>query len=288
MFEINASIACHKNRIWCAYRTTDLYAYDSISFLTELDSKFEPISATRLLPENGNTAFEDVRLFSFGEKLLAFYTYLPLSQNGWRWIYGIGYGVVDIQSGLIREQKSLRHLSKRTQEKNWTPYEYNGTLFMITDFEPFLRVIMIGKTTCEPKMEVFLSTKRTKGWEFGELRGGTPLIPHPDKDDGWLYGFIHSYRPNENGFNRYYYYTVVRFNHSTKDFQYYPDPLPHEEDVKDNVYETLWERSNSKTIKAIFPMGIMYHEDGVIVSFGKDDVISQMEYFSWEFILQMF
>jgi len=86
MLEINASITKHENKIWCVYRTYHLYQFDSKSFLTELDHDLNTLSSIPLKSENGNTAFEDVRLFSAGDNILAFYTYLPLNENGgWDW-----------------------------------------------------------------------------------------------------------------------------------------------------------------------------------------------------------
>jgi hypothetical protein len=229
MLQINASITKHHDRTWCAYRTKHLYHYNAECFLTELNSDLEPISDKRLFAENNNTAFEDIRLFSFKNKLLAFYNYLPFQENiGWTIKYAVGFGEVDIETGIIKNQVSLRTLSKRFDEKNWSPYIFDGELFMVTDFDPFLRVIKItgigGQVHFE---EISISASKTNGWQFGELRGGTPLINQPDADDGWLYGFIHSFRPDENGFKRYYYYTVVRYNHSRTYFEYHPFPLPY-------------------------------------------------------------
>jgi hypothetical protein len=290
MLQINASIARHQERIWCAYRTTHLYRYNAGCYLAELDNELESISDRRLIAENNNTAFEDVRLFSVGSKLLAFYTYLPFDEGGgWKWEYVVGYGEIDEETSTIKNQVSLLNLSKRfnerngSNEKNWSPYLYKNELFMVTDFDPFLRIIKLGEVggKSEPQ-EVFLSDKRTNGWEFGELRGGTPLLSPPDDKEGWLYAFIHSYRTNENGFHRFYYYTVVRFNHLLRVFEYSPQPLSYIDEEPDEEYELLWRYSNKKTLKVIFPIGIMHHNDGVVVSFGKDDISSYTEFFSWE------
>lgn len=289
MLQINASIAKHDNRIWCSYRTQHLYDYDSESFIEELDSEFETISSKRLVAENQNTAFEDVRLFSFGGKLLAFYTYFPFNMGEWTWIYGVGYGEVDLESGMIKNQVSLRDLSRRDNEKNWCPYNYKGELFMLTDFDPFLRVIKIDQIgQANSAKEFFKSAKNTEGWAYGELRGGTPLISKPGDKDSYFYGFAHSYRRGENGFERNYYYTAVKFNHVSQCFQYCPVPLPYDDKEVNEDYDLLWRYSNDKTLKVIFPIGIMHHNEGVAVSFGKDDVSSHIEYFSWEHIESMF
>jgi hypothetical protein len=296
MLQINASIAEHNGRVWCVYRTKNLYQYDAECFLTELNADLDPISDRRLIAENGNTAFEDVRLFSFGDKLLAFYTYMPFNETGgWNWEYIVGFAQVDEETSTLKNHISLRSLSRRfneknfSNEKNWSPYVYGSELYMITDFDPFLRIIKIGAADgkSDPK-DMFLSPKRTNGWEFGELRGGTPLLSQPNNNDGWLYGFAHSYRTHEMGFSRYYYYTAVRLNHVNKVFEYSPLPLPYIDEEPGEEYELLWRHSNNRRLKVIFPIGIMYHEAGLIISFGKDDVSSYTEYFSWDRIKRFF
>ncbi|MFD2148668.1 hypothetical protein [Mucilaginibacter antarcticus] len=69
---------------------------------------------------------------------------------------------------------------------------------------------------------------------------------------------------------------------------FYPEPLSYEDDRPDASYELLWKYSNNKSIKVIFPIGIMHHEDGVMVSFGKDDVASFTQYFTWDLITNLF
>ena len=288
MLQINASIVKHKGKVWCAYRTQHLFKYDAKCYISELNEEFDPILNKRLKAENNNTAFEDVRLFSFGDSLLAFYTYFPqISETDWLWQFGVGFGVVDLENFLITNQCSLRHLSKREHEKNWSPYVHDGELFILTDYDPYIRVLKLGFLDT-PAKEIYISPKRTLGWKYGELRGGTPLLPNPNNDNGWHYGFIHSYLPQSHGFNRYYYYTAVRFSHERKEIEYYPEPLQYQDENPDEEYEMLWRKSNNRTIKVIFPIGIMHYEDGLMVSFGKDDVMSFTQHFKWDFIESLF
>lgn len=290
MLQINASIAGHNEKIYCTYRTQHLYNFDSESYLAELNNELEPVSYKRLIAENNNSAFEDVRLFSVGNSLLAFYTYFPFDEDGgWKWEYGVGFGVVDPEFGIIREQVSLRPLSKRIHEKNWVPYVHKNELFMVTDFDPYLRVIKIDSDNkIYGPEELFMSAEKTPGWEYGEIRGGTPLIKNPDSSGNWLYGFVHSYLSNHKGFYRYYYFTAVRYSHTTKIFQYHPEPLSYPDETEDEEYQSLWEYHNKGSLKVIFPIGIMHHDEGVIVSFGKDDICSYTEYYSWDHIQSLF
>ncbi|MFD2148766.1 hypothetical protein [Mucilaginibacter antarcticus] len=105
--------------------------------------------------------------------MLAFYTYFPYAPGGgWEWKFGVGLGIVDEETGVIKTQISLRHLGRRTHEKNWSPYIVEGEIFMITDYDPFIRVIKIGNMTgAFNTHEVYVSFLKTKGWKYGELRG---------------------------------------------------------------------------------------------------------------------
>jgi hypothetical protein len=290
MLEINASIAVHQEKIWCTYRAEHLYNYNARTMLTELDADLQLVKDLKLVAENKNTAFEDVRLFSAGQRLLALYTYLPQDDaGGWKWEPGVGVGYVDVESGIITSQVSLRGLSKRKHEKNWCPYVVGDEIFLITDFDPYVRVLKLGKVDGEimPE-EVYQSTIRTKGWRYGELRGGTPLLQSPQGEDCWHYGFIHSFLNSYQGYARYYFYTAVRFNHYTHEVEYHPEPLDFEYDTSGSVYQELWWYSNRRNLKVIFPIGIMPHEDGVLVSFGIDDVASAIQHYSWDYLCGLF
>jgi len=290
MLQINASIARHNQKVYCAFRTQHLDNYDARSYLTELDEDLNVISDKKLTAANNNTAFEDIRLFSCGESLIAFYNYLPIIHGKWEWQYAVGFGTVDPESGIIKNQISLRHLSKRFHEKNWTPYIFEGQLYMITDFDPYLRIVKIEVSDDQEmrSKEIHQSSIKTDSWNFGEIRGGTPLIYPEGTDNNWQYCFVHSFLPEHNGFNRYYFFTVLRFDPQTKEIEYYPNPLPYEEEEPDEDYILLWRLTNRMAFKVIFPIGIMNHDEGVIVSFGKDDVCSYTQYYTWKYIQDLF
>lgn len=286
---INASIVNHQNGIFAVYRSQHLYGYDGKSYIVELNSKFEIINFKNLKAANNNPAFEDVRLFSIDNVLFAFYTYLPFVEGEWVWEFGVGFGIVDIERGVIKHQISLRKLGTKEQNKNWIPYFYKNELFLITDFSPFLRIIKIfnkfGKLVLK---EYYQSTKETPKWKYGEIRGSTPFISQPNSKSNLLYGFVHSHLSNYNGYSRYYFYTVIRFNPQTKEVQYHPKPLGEADDVIDEELTDLWKKSTNGKLKVVFPIGIMNHNKGVIVSFGIDDIRSSLKHFKWDYLIGLF
>ena len=130
--KINSSIVHYRDHFYCAYRTDHMDDFDANNYLTELDEQFRPVRHIPLKASNGNTAFEDIRLFVFQERILAIYTYLPkIDDKKWLWHNGIAIAEIDIQSGLLIHQQSLRELAKDVHEKNYVPYIYEDELYVM-------------------------------------------------------------------------------------------------------------------------------------------------------------
>lgn len=289
VYRINASIVKHEKKIYCAYRSQHLYDYNAHSYLVELNADLEIANLKRLNASNNNPAFEDVRLFSVGKLLIAFYTYLPFTEGKWVWEYSVGFGIVDVDNGIIKHQISLKHLKLQPQSKNWVPFFYKNELFLITDFTPFLRVIKVSNNSGNLVLQQdYLAIKKTESWEYGEIRGGTPLISPPKSKSNWKYGFVHSHLTNYNGYARYYFYTVVRYNAQTQRMQYYKQPLDGANNEIDEKLRNLWLQSTNGEFKVVFPIGIMNYKDGVLISLGIDDIFSTVKYFKWDYLIGLF
>ncbi|NVO09047.1 MAG: hypothetical protein HXX16_03705 [Bacteroidales bacterium] len=294
LLKINTSIAENKGRLWCAYRTRRIQELDTAHYITELNKDIEPINHTKLDATNENPVFEDVRLFSFQDNLLAFYTYLAGSpEMGWLWMCAVGMGIIDTQTGRITQQQSFRCYGKRIHEKNWTPVEWNERLFIITDFAPRIRILeAMGKPGNFILSECYNAKIETKSWSFGEIRGGTPFVSFPKQKSDWRYGFVHSviYDYSKPKLFRTYYYTIARINLSDFTFQYYPDPIGIWEEENTEEYTRLSKLGSNENynMKCVFPMGLVNYDEGVLLSYGKDDCVSRLKYFSWDFLLSLF
>lgn len=291
---INASIAIHNNRVWCVYRSEQYNLYSSVTYLTELDKDFKPISHKILVPENENPAFEDVRIFSYQGELLAIYTYLAGSPDtGWLFNNAAAYGVIDTDNGIITRQQSFRCYSKRVFEKNWTPACWNGELYFITDFAPKIRILKaVGVPGNFVLHEYYNAYQPTQNWDLGELRGGTPFIACPVQKSNWLYGFIHSFFVKEINHRptRIYHYTIARINFLDFRFEYYPKPIGYWENETSKEYDRLVALGANcyYNMQCVFPMGIMDDGNGVWMSYGKDDCVSRLKFFSWEYLISLF
>ncbi len=290
--KINSSIVQFNSKYYCAYRTDHMDEFDAKNYVTILDENLNPLTHIKLTAENGNTAFEDIRLFIFNNQLLALYTYLPQTgPDKWVWENGIGIGEFDAKNGKLINQQSLRHLANGVQEKNYVPYIHNDTLYIITNFDPKLRIIEVtGDVGFFNFKEFFKSTEKTKGWDFGQLRGGTPFIKCPKKNDNWQYSFIHSstYLPNGNFVSRFYVYTVLRFDPTTYTFEYYKKPMGYStNEVDNNGKSTSMPNKRNLAIKVVFPMGVTQYENGVLISYGKDDCVSRLKFYFWDYLIKL-
>jgi hypothetical protein len=291
--QINASIACFKGRYYCAYRS-DFFDrhYDPKNHVTELNADFSISTHYNLSAENGNSAFEDIRLFEHRGRLMALYSYLPKEGDGWLWENGVGIGEIDTARMMLVNQQSLRSLSIDVHEKNYVPYIYNGELYIIANFSPLLRIIK-----ADGEAGNFVFSEQHKGpskieWPFGNIRGGTPFTEGPERNDPWQYAFIHSsmYMPNGNFVSRYYVYSILRFNPETYEVQLIEEPLAFSEDEQSlgNTSTRLLNSIKNLSIKVVFPMGVIQYGDGIIISYGKDDCASKLKYYSWNYIRLLF
>jgi hypothetical protein len=291
--KINAAIVEYKSNFYCAYRTDFLDDFAPKNYITLFDKRFNPLSHIALHPENGNEAFEDIRLFVYRDRLLAIYTYLPKLDTGWLWENGIAIAEVDLVNGLLIKQQSLRHLALGKHEKNYVPLVHNNELFIITNIEPDLRIIRANGNVGDFIFEEIVNKKTDlQCWRFGQLRGGTPFIPSPDKKDTWQYSFIHSsvYLPNGNFKSRYYFYTLMRIDPNTFKMEYVSNPIGYSKNEVESKNGSQWILKSKKnySIKVAFPMGIISQDTGIYLSYGKDDCVSRMKFYSWDYVKRCF
>jgi hypothetical protein len=291
--KINASITRHNDSLLCAYRTGNLDEYDSRNYITEFNENLQPLSHRRLTSEDKELAFEDVRLFSLRNRLIALYTYLPGNKrDGWKFRYGVGIGEVELKTGTIRNNQSLRIHAAGGHSKNWVPVLTEKDLFLVTDYEPHLKLLRFVSLSDNFDCEKFYCSSRvTKGWKYGQIRGGTPFISSPLPDDDWKYSFVHSdvLLPNGSIHSRFYVYTLLRLSLSTNEFQYCKVPLGHSNNEPSEHYNDLWlSATRHMAMRVVFPMGIINYNEGILMSYGKDDCVSRLVFYDWKYLTGLF
>lgn len=161
-----------------------------------LDHDFEPLSEPKLLDTRCNdqrtpSQSEDARIFSVNGKLYVFYNDNMQLESPAYWERRDMYFAELLYEGehfFLADPIKLIYEEKyrfTAWQKNWTPFEYNGSLLLSYSLNP-LEVIQPDLATgfCNK----LCSTSKYINWPFGELKGGTPAL----LVDGEYLGFFHS------------------------------------------------------------------------------------------------
>lgn len=285
--KINATICQLEDKIICVYRTDHLHSFDAKNFLTVFNADFSNGQHKQIVAANGNTAFEDIRLFNYNGQIWVMYTHLPrIGNSGWSQNYEMGIGTLNIENGLIENQQDLKAFSGRVNEKNWSPYVHQGQLFLITDFDPYLKIGIVQGDVGNLSFGLqYLSNEKSMLWPYGEVRGGTPFVSHPEgTNNNWLYAFIHSSLSLPNGVlnSRFYSCTIVRFNCVDYTLEFCEDSIDFSSPDDDPSYIANWNFSTRGSLsRVIFPAGLINYKNGVLMSYGQDDCVSRVKYYSW-------
>ena len=241
-----------------------------------------------------NPAFEDLRMFLWKGRVMVLYTYLPLNKlANHLWKYRLGISELDLGAGTLIHQQSLHTIGLAEQEKNWVPIIINSKLHLVSNFAPFLRIVEIwGEIGALQFKETFLAREKTPVWDYGEIRGGTQFISPPfSAKIPWQYSFVHSHinLPNGNNHSRHYFYTIMRINTNTFEIEIYAQPLNFSvQEDHPSLHSPYHLPRKDPTINVVFPMSAVESDDGVILSYGKDDCISQLKYYSWAYLVSLF
>jgi len=161
-----------------------------------LDEYLRPISTPELLKTRSAYSItpsqsEDARIFSHNGHLYVIYndnTEVINATPKQRRDMFITEVIYENNHFVCLEPKKLIYpekLAKNTWEKNWTPFEWNNTLYLIYSISPF-EVIRPDLDTgiCE---QVCISSPKID-WKHGSLRGGTPALLL----DGEYFAFFHA------------------------------------------------------------------------------------------------
>lgn len=161
-----------------------------------LDESFEAISDPELLDTRFNdprtsSQSEDARIFSSNEKLYVIYNdnmeleYPAYWERRDMYVAELSFAGGHFQlSEPVKLFYEARYRNNPWQ-KNWAPFEWNGTLLLSYSLNPH-EVIHpnLSTGTCQKCYE----TSKLVQWPFGSMRGGTPAL----LVDGEYLAFFHS------------------------------------------------------------------------------------------------
>jgi predicted GH43/DUF377 family glycosyl hydrolase len=293
----NGSICKYKDKTLFAYRmeclksTKNIKWFDWISIgLTELSqdlkNEFEPslrfrcqikLSAqSKKLPDalqgqerinvlNGDH-WEDPRLFTLnnGKELWICFT------NG----YEIGFAqlFVDFKKNTVEprvqfmcESIGEKTMDKDRREKNWTPFDKNGELWVHYQYSPQHIIYQLDKKTGNVIKTIKHETpdsliQKEKTW-MGSIRGGTPAISLNDK---YNITFFHTRTNYCTPYYAYYTAGTLLFEKNSGKIVYCSDTI-----IKPSSFINIVPRPGQLSV--VFPAGIIKNGENIIVSYGLND-----------------
>lgn len=291
---LNGSICEYKGHMLFAYRmeclesTKDVHWFQWISLgLSELDKNtFEPslrlrcqiklnvkpkwlpqaVQGQQLMNVLKGDHFEDPRLFTLdnGKELWLCFT------NG----YELGFAqlFVDFKKNKVTPKNQFictspgeKQMDKDRREKNWTPFDRNGELWVHYQFSPQHIIHQLDKTngnviqTITHKTPAPVLTKEKQ--IFGSIRGGTPAIPLNSKYN------ISIFHGHKKYFGRNYaYYTagILLFERTSGKIVYCSDVL-----IRPSAFPNLVPRPSQSAV--VFPAGLTNDGEFLTVSAGVND-----------------
>lgn len=291
---LNGSVCEYKGHLLFAYRmeclqnTKDVHWFEWISLgLSELDKNtFTPslrfrcqimlnVQSKWLPPAvqgqhrknvlNGDH-FEDPRLFTLnnGKELWLCFT------NG----YEIGFAqlFVDFKENKVTPKTQFicaspgeKSMDTDRREKNWTPFDKNGELWIHYQFSPEHIIYQLNKRTGAVLQTIkhptpdFVATKEKT--LFGSIRGGTPCIPLNSKYD------VSVFHGHKKYFGKNYaYYTagILLFERTSCKIVYCSDVL-----IRPSTFPNLIPRPSQSAV--VFPAGLTNDGTYLTCSFGVND-----------------
>lgn len=279
-FAFNPSIVKWRGNILMSYREisnplpTPYSAGYSHIFIIRLDENFSPVGKPiRLLGAKETfSRCEDARLIVVGEELYAIYSdHLEetIRDGGFRVFVARLSDEGDTIRVISTECLSTfegENLNKR--EKNWTPFDYEGTLLLSYTLKPhkIFYPLLDGSGICKTYVTTFPSIV----WEWGELRGGTQALRI--NEDEYL-AFFHSCLPLASFHSNYetllHYFMGAYLFSRDPPFEIKkisPEPIIGKNFYCGKEYEPYW-----NPVRVVFPCGFIEDTDFVWISYGRQD-----------------
>lgn len=272
----NPGITRWQNKLILSFRIipNPLLTFNSQIGLCLLDEDFNPGDPQILDTQDHRTIVpsraEDARLITIGEKL-----YIIYSDNKEDYVSKCGFRVYVSELDFDGTQfvivhtdclKNFEGASPYLREKNWVPFDYQGNLLLSYSLMPH-KVLrpLIGSDKCE----TYASSSQNIPWEYGELRGGTPAILDGDHYISFFHSSIDLLSVYSNKRSIAHYFMGAYIFSSKPPFEIQkvsPKPIIGHGFYKGDYYSPYW-----KSVRCVFPCGILVEEPYIYVSYGRQD-----------------
>jgi len=240
-----------------------------------LDEEFHPDGSAQILdirmPDPLSVPKrQDPRLVAIGDKLFVVYNNVLL-RNFKPEIRRMFAAEVhfDGTGFYVDQAEYLRYFEDEKpdrSDKNWVPFDYEGTLLMARFLDPHwvLRPIW-GTGICE----TFSKSARPIYWDWGQLRGGTPaLLINPDEYLAFFHSSINMPSLHSKGkIVRHYFMGAYVFSaHPPFEIK----RMSSEPIIGKNFYLGK-EHQTWKPLHVVFPGGFVFDDRYIWIAYGRQD-----------------
>jgi predicted GH43/DUF377 family glycosyl hydrolase len=273
----NPSIIRWKNMLLMTFRVIPDRKHNFTSYIgiVQLDDHFNPINIPQILEMRKDSTIpcraEDARLIVIGDSLRLVYsdnTEPKISKGGFRMylaevIYdGINFSLENIEC-LCRFDGE----SREVREKNWVPFDYEGTLLLSYSISPHLVFCPIfGKGECD----TVAMTDAPIKWDLGILRGGTPAVKIGNEYLAIFHSSVRMSSLQSNGQTMLHYFMGAYTFSTSPPFtlkRISPGPIIGKDFYNGpNPYKHYWQPG-----MYVFPGGIMDEGDILWIAYGRQD-----------------
>ena len=154
---------------------------------------------------------------------------------------------------------------KNFAEKNWAPFDYEGSLLFSYSLNPHR---VLKPSLLNGHCETLSCTEKTLQWRWGDLRGGTPALFQDDHYLGFFHSCIDMISPYSKGKKiTHYFMGAYCFE------KHPPFSLTHmsPEPIQGATFYTGPDYPTWKPLKVIFPGGFVFDDTYIWVVYGKQD-----------------
>lgn len=249
-------------------------SYTSYLGLVWLDEEFNLAGDPQILQLDKSpltpSRAEDGRLLTVGDKLYIVYSDNKdalITRGGFRvYLAELQYDGQTFSVDQIECLSKYEGESKSIREKNWTPFDYEGTLLLAYSLDPHRIFLPIkGTGSCE----TIYTTQSDISWKWGTLRGSTPGILQGDEYLAFFHSSCDMATIHSEGKLISHYFIGAYIFSNEPPFEITkisPEPIIGKGFYKGRTYKPYW-----KPICAVFPCGYILDDHYIWVTYGRQD-----------------
>lgn len=271
---LNPSMVMWNDSILFSFRIKDEEGVANQIGLILLDKNFNTVSKPQVLKMPTNSQFRDIwpqdpRLLTCGNDYFIVFNDFAKLSNGTEqrrmFFAKLLHNGEEFYTTSPQVITNYTHENLKRQEKNWTPFDYQGNLMLAYSISPHL--VFFPPFFSDNYEPFSLDPKKLK-WDWGDIRGGTPAL----LIDNQYLGFFHSCKymatlqSNKKPMHHYYMgaYTFK------KDPPFEVTQMSEAPIVAKTFYNGM-DYPTWTPLRCVFPCGYIHDDQFIWVCYGRQD-----------------